>query len=123
MHYLHGANPLGLVYLSNMGALGAERSVNEVYHSWFAAGTAPPGFLTGGPNPFYQWDACCPSGCGDTRRQPALRDGAAAPPAGQPPLKAYADFNDDWPLNSWQISENSNGYQAAYVRLLAYFVE
>src|SRR5690606_11766233 len=28
VHYLHGVNPLGIVYLSNMGAFGAHNSVN-----------------------------------------------------------------------------------------------
>ena len=35
LHSLHGTNPLGLVYLSNMGAFGAERSANQIFHSWF----------------------------------------------------------------------------------------
>ncbi len=124
LHYLHGANPLGLVYLSNTGGLGAERSVNKVYHSWFGAQkTPPPGFLTGGPNPTYTWDACCPSACGDAGANRRCGTSPPSPPYGQPPLKAYADFNDDWPLNSWQISENSNLYQSAYLRLLAHYVE
>ena len=38
IHYLHGVNPLGKVYLSNMGALGAENSVDQFFHSWFAHG-------------------------------------------------------------------------------------
>ena len=60
VHYLHGANPLGNVYLSNMEPFGAEDSVTEFYHLWFADGSAkwdsvsgsaygpPPGFLVGG---------------------------------------------------------------------------
>lgn len=31
--------------------------------------------------------------------------------------------NDGWPLNSWPITENSNGYQTAYIRLLARYVK
>lgn len=31
--------------------------------------------------------------------------------------------SDGWPLQSWSISENSNGYQLAYIRLLARFVK
>jgi len=42
---------------------------------------------------------------------------------GQPPQKSYKDFNSGWPLNSWTVSENSNGYQAAYIRLLSKFVK
>ncbi len=129
LHYLHGVNPLGLVYLSNMGAAGAERSVSQFFHTWFADGSAiwdstansafgpAPGFLVGGPNPSYGWDDRCPgiSGmCGSV---------APAPPSGQPAQKSYLDFNTGWPLNSWSITENSNGYQSAYIRLLARYVQ
>ncbi|MES3022418.1 MAG: glycoside hydrolase family 9 protein [Pseudomonadota bacterium] len=128
IHYLHGVNPLGKVYLSNMGALGAENSVDQFYHSWFGHGSAKwdsvknssfgpaPGFLVGGPNPSYDWETGCPtlnSGCGSA---------APSPPKGQPPQKSYKDFNESWPLNSWSVTENSNGYQVAYIRLLARFV-
>ncbi|MCX8476308.1 MAG: glycoside hydrolase family 9 protein [Sphingomonas sp.] len=128
IHYLHGVNPLGKVYLSNMGSFGAENSVDEFYHTWFWNGSAQwdnvktstygpaPGFLVGGPNPSYDWDNRCPgvsSACGSAK---------PSPPAGQPPQKSYKDFNDSWPLNSWSVTENSNGYQSAYIRLLARFV-
>ena len=45
-----------------------------------------------------------------------------SPPAGQPAQKAYLDFNDSWPLDSWQVTEPSGGYQTAYIRLLSKFV-
>jgi hypothetical protein len=38
-------------------------------------------------------------------------------------MKSYKDFNTSWPLNSWQVTENSNGYQMAYIRLLSKFVQ
>jgi hypothetical protein len=132
LHYLHGVNPLGLVYLTNMGEFGAERSANEIFHTWFAHGSAmwdsaadstygpPPGFLAGGPNPSYDWDGCCPNDCGAGNECGAA---APSPPEGQPPQKAYRDFNDGWPLNSWSVTENSNGYQSAYIRLLSKFVD
>jgi endoglucanase len=131
IHYLHGVNPLGLVYLTNMNALGAERSANQIYHSWFSHGSAAwdsavastygpaPGFLAGGPNPTYEWDACCPNGCSGNMCGSA----PPAPPAGQPDQKSYFDFNESWPLNSWAVTENSNGYQTAYIRLLSKFVD
>lgn len=134
VHYLHGVNPLGIVYLSNMSAMGAENSVNEFYHSWFndtsetwdrvgesSYGPAP-GFLTGGPNPSYSWDACCPNDCGDGNNQ-LCGSSAPSPPADQPPQKSYLDFNGNWPQNSWSVTENSNGYQLAYIRLLSQFVD
>jgi endoglucanase len=128
LHYLHGVNPLGKVYLSNMGASGAENSVDQFYHTWFQDGSAlwdsvsgstfgpAPGFVVGGPNPSYGWDDRCPgvsSACGSA---------IPSPPAGQPPQKSYKDFNTSWPLNSWSVTENSNGYQASYIRLLAKYV-
>lgn len=131
LHYLHGVNPLGMVYLSNMSAVGAESSANEFFHTWFSDGSPlwdrvgestygpPPGFVTGGPNPSYSWDGCCPGSCGGTEC------GAAqlSPPANQPPQKSYLDFNTSWPQNSWSVTENSNGYQLAYILLLSLFVD
>ncbi len=130
VNYLHGLNPQGMVYLSNMSALGAHSSVNEFYHTWFSDGSAKwdrvgtstygpaPGFLTGGPNPSYDWDSNCTSG------SPNAGCGSAAPtpPKGQPAQKAYKDFNTSWPINSWSVTENSCGYQSAYLRLLSKFV-
>ncbi|MCB9962575.1 MAG: glycoside hydrolase family 9 protein [Hyphomonas sp.] len=135
LHYFHGVNPLGKVYLSNMGAYGAENSVDSFYHGWFADGSAlwdsvksskygpPPGFLVGGPNPSYSWDKCCPKSCGGPGTRYSCLKAPLAPPTGQPPLKAYRDFNTGWPLNSWEVTENSDSYQVAYLRLLANFVD
>lgn len=110
LHWLHGANPLGLVMLSNMAAYGAESSVNEIYHGWFSDGSVwdnaktsakgpAPGFLTGGPNPNYS--------------------GSVAGITNQPRQKAFKDWNAGWPENSWEISEPAIYAQAAYVHLLA----
>ena len=132
-HYLHGLNPLGLVYLSNMDGVGATRSVTRFFHMWFAHGSKwdavgvsqygpPPGFLVGGPNPSYSWASCCPRGCGSRANDAACGAAPLSPPAGQPPQKSYRDFNDGWPLNSWSESEPDVAYQARYVRLLARFV-
>ncbi|OZY87516.1 LacI family transcriptional regulator [Cellvibrio mixtus] len=130
LHYIHGVNPQAMVYLSNMYSLGVHSSVNQFYHSWFSDGSAlwdrvgtstygpAPGFLVGGPNPSYNWDGNCTSaspnpGCGTV---------APTPPKGQPAMKAYLDFNTSWPLNSWEVTENHNDYQVAYIRLLSKFV-
>ena len=110
LHWLHGANPMGLVMLSNMASLGAESSVNELYHTWFANGTAwdnaqtssagpAPGYVPGGPNRTYT--------------------GSVAGITNQPPQKAYKDWNTGWPENAWEITEPAIYYQAAYVQLLA----
>ncbi len=133
VHYMHGVNPLELVYLSNMSGFGAERSVTRFFHSWFAKGSVwdavgvskygpPPGYLVGGPNPSYNWDSCCPMSCNGAGNNALCGSTPPSPPTGQPSQKAYKDFNDAWPLDSWQISEPDDGYQAKYVRLLSKFV-
>ena len=113
LHYFHGVNPLGIVYLTNMYSLGAERSANEIFHRWFRDDSIwdhaltsqygpPPGYVVGGPN--------------------AYSSVSKEPPANQPPLKSYLDFNDDNTTNpSWEISEPSITYQGIYVRLVAHF--
>ncbi len=37
LHYFHGKNPLSMVYLTNMAALGGEHSTWRLYHGWFGA--------------------------------------------------------------------------------------
>lgn len=135
VHYLHGVNPLGKAYLSNMGAYGAENSVDQFYHTWFSHGSAlwgsvsestygpAPGFLAGGPNPYYDWDGCCPNSCGSAANNAMCGIERLTPPYGQPEQKSYLDFNNGWPLNSWSVTENSNGYQTRYLRLLSKFVQ
>ena len=135
LHYIHGRNPLNMVYLSNMYSYGAKNSVNEFYHSWFADGSAKwdrvgeslygpaPGFLVGGPNPSYDWDGCCPSGCGSANNNQLCFSESIEPPINQPDQKSYKDFNTSWPLNSWSVTENSNGYQLSYIKLLSKFVD
>jgi hypothetical protein len=129
VHYLHGVNPLGKVYLSNMKSLGASNSVNRFYHTWFSHDSTrwadvrttkygpAPGYLVGGPNPDYSWAKGCP--------QINAKCGSAplSPPVGQPAEKAYADFSDNWPIDSWEVTEDSEAYQVGYIRLLARFVE
>ncbi len=119
LHYLHGVNPLGMVYLSNMSSAGATRSANEIYHVWFSAKSRwsdaqtsacgpAPGYVPGGPN------------------VNAARDGvptSISPPTGQPPQKSYKDWNGGWPEASWAVTEPAIYYQSAYVRLVSAFVE
>lgn len=118
LHYLHGVNPLGMAYLSNMYSLGATRSANELFHQWFAPGTRwstagtsecgpAPGFVTGGPN------------------ASALKDGVPSnlvPPVGQPPQKSYRDWNAHGLQASYAITEPSVSIQANYVKVLSAFV-
>jgi hypothetical protein len=125
LHYLHGVNPLQLVYLSNMSADGAETSVTNLFTIRFWQGSkynAPPGFLVAGPNPSYTWDMCCPSSCGSPGNNALCGPAPLSPPAAQPSQKSYKDFNDSWPLDSWFVSEPNDAYQAEYLRLLSKFV-
>jgi hypothetical protein len=139
LHYIHGVNPLGLVYLTNMKSAGAKHSVSTMFHNWFAHGTRwervsgamagpPPGYLVGGPNPHFSMDKCCTAAiltagyrcygsaafsfCGKSY----------APPLGQPASKSYRQFNEGWPANSWEVTEPSTGYQAHYILVLARYV-
>jgi hypothetical protein len=118
LHYFHGVNPFAMVYLSNMYGYGATRSANEIYHGWFLAGTPwgdaltspcgpAPGYVPGGPNISAQENG-----------MPA----SVSPPVGQPPQKSYKDFNAGGAESSWVVTEPAIYYQAAYVRLLSYFV-
>ena len=138
VHYVHGLNPLGLVYLTNMASAGASHSAATMFHAWFAYGTRwqrvteqspgpPPGFLVGGPNPQFSIDACCHAPAGSLAYRCygattfALCQQSFTPPLAQPPAKSYLQFNDPWPANSWAVSEPSLSYQSYYVRLLAAF--
>jgi len=114
IHYFHGVNPQGLVYLSNLYDIGGDRCINEIYHGWFNDGTdwdntqtslygPAPGYVTGGPNRNY------------------TANSSLLPPYGQPDQKSYLDFNTDFPDNSWEISEPAIYYQAFYFRLISNF--
>jgi hypothetical protein len=119
LHYFHGRNALSEVYLSNMGALGGDKSPMQMYHGWFQDGSPlydgasstygpAPGYLEGGPNQYFSvsW---------------------VAPPYGQPEQKAYRDWNTAWNAqhqaneNSWEVTEPAIYYQAAYTLLLSQF--
>lgn len=144
-HFFHGQNALNMLYLTNMAALGGEHSSFQFYHAWFGdsgntfslatfmgkpsaivepdypyfKGTdnfgiddnktstlgPPPGFVTGGPNKDYA--------------------GTAVPPLGAVYYnRFYRDWADqtEWAVRSWEITENSVGYQGPYVALGAYFL-
>ena len=145
LHYFHGQNAMSMVYLTNMAALGGEHSSFQLYHAWFGdssrasssaayigkpagiaepaypyfAGTdnlgvsddktsslgPAPGFVPGGPNSDYS--------------------GTAVPPGGAYFLnRYYRDWCDQtvWTAKTWEITENSIGYQGPYVALAALFV-
>jgi endoglucanase len=120
VHFIHGRNPLSLCFLTNMGQAGADRCPAELFHFWFHDGSPlydgaksrygpAPGYLEGGPNKFFTVDWI-------------------SPPHGEPPMKAYRDWNTAWNAehkaneSSWEITEPAIYYQAAYTLLLSQFV-
>ncbi|WP_404423788.1 glycoside hydrolase family 9 protein [Nibricoccus sp. IMCC34717] len=126
LHYLLGVNPLGWVYLTNLGPKGANlrvaQSIDEIYHSWFAdksiydglagANIGPaPGFVSGGPSQFYASNTT--SGKGNP----------TSPPANQPPMKSYRNWNTTWPESSWSVTEPAIYYQASFILLASAYVD
>jgi poly(3-hydroxybutyrate) depolymerase len=120
VHYFHGVNPIGKVYLSNMYQADADSSMNEIYHAWFGNGTVydnalnssngpPSGYVVGGANPTFQPDASF--------------GGTISPPQNNPIQKSYKDWNTSFPENSWELSEPGIYTQAAYVRLVSKLVD
>jgi hypothetical protein len=120
LHFIHGRNPLALCFLTNMTHAGADRCPTELFHQWFHDGSPlydgahsrfgpAPGYLEGGPNKFFTVDWI-------------------SPPHGEPPMKAYRDWNTAWNSqrkaneSSWEITEPAIYYQAAYTLLLSQFV-
>lgn len=129
LHSFHGVNALGLVYLTNMSAYGAEASANQIFHTWYRDGDPDyddartsrlgpaPGYVPGGPN----HDYC-------SGQDPSQNQCASSRLRQQPLQKAYLDFNTGWEPSaehdrSWEITEPGIYYQSAYVELLSKFVE
>jgi len=95
--YIHGRNPMDLVYLTNMGAFGAERSLDRIYHGDSQISRRPPpGFLPGGPNPKIS--------------------GGRTVLSGQPALKAFDPSMRTEP--AYEYFEGQIALQAHYVQLL-----
>lgn len=146
LHFFHGQNALGMVYLTNMAAEGGEHSSFQFYHAWFGDSASsysrtnymgkppdvvepdypyfkgvdnhgvddnklstygpPPGFVPGGPNASYSGTGVPPGNAGALNR-------------------FYRDWADQtvWTVMSWEITENSIGYQGPYVALAAAFAD
>jgi len=132
LHYMHGVNPLNMVYLTNMNPFGAEKSATQIWHIWFKDGSAlwdeagvsvygpPPGFVPGGANQDYKWAACCDTGtCEKDKNEVCTSEPI---PVNEPPMKFYKDFNTTSPLNTWELTENSCSYQINYIHLLSKYV-
>ncbi len=145
LHFFHGQNAINMLYLTHMTELGGEHSSWQFYHAWFGdsnnaystsnfmgkppevnepdypyyKGTdnhgvndnkasllgPPPGFVPGGPNKDYSGTAIPPKNADSYNRY-------------------YRDWADQavWTAQTWEITENSIGYQGTYVALGAYYM-
>lgn len=138
LSYFHGTNPLGICYLTNMGAYGADFSIMQMHHTWFKDGTKydnqdatdigpAPGYFPGGVNGVNN-PVCMKMLVGKQNYTNAfVKD--------QPTQKSYSEkinaegtngylcpntnenFNQPWLYNEPGIY-----YQAAYVRALAHHI-
>jgi endoglucanase len=146
LHFMHGQNPMNMVYLSNMAFLGGEHSSYQFYHAWF--GNSRDSYsrdtYVGKPaavnEPAYPYFSGIDNmGTGDDNSSavgPAPGfvpggpnsnySGIAIPPAG---ATYYNRYYRDWCENDlmaeakpWEITENSIGYQGPYVCLASYFM-
>lgn len=136
VHYMHGVNPFGMVYLSNMASYGAGKSATMIYHKWFdvtsekwgivkegSIGPAP-GYVPGGANSRYKWDSCCDqgeTGCGSKSNHELCFSQDI--PVGEPNEKMYRNLNRGWPIAGYEITEPSLGYQTKFIHMLSKFVE
>jgi hypothetical protein len=145
LHYFHGQNPLGMVYLTNMAAQGGEHSSWQVFHNWFGQSQSAfsrsryIGRRASVQEPQYPYFAGADNhGVRDDKTSlfgPAPGfvpggpnkdySGDASPPrAAAHPNLFYRDWNDQkvWTARTWEITETSIGYEGPYVALVAAFV-
>ena len=144
LHYFHGQNPLGMVYLTNMASLGGEHSSWQIFHNWFGqsqsrysrsryigraasaveaqypyfAGTDNHGVRDDKTSLFGPAPGFVPGGPNQAY------SGDARPPGPVVyPNRCYRDWNDQtvWTARTWEITEPSIGYQGPYVALVAAF--
>lgn len=144
LHFFHGQNPLSMVYLTNMAALGGEHSSYQFFHLWFGDARiahSRASFLgkpAGIHEPAYPYFAGTDNhGISDNRTSTlgpppgfvpggpnAGYGGSSSPPRNAGAInRSYRDWADNTVLTAqpWEITENSIGYQGPYVALAAYF--
>ena len=144
LQFFHGQNPMRMVYLSNMHALGGEHSVWQMYHAWFGDSWNPysRAYHIGKPaatsEPGYPYFAGVDNHGVSDNNVSLLGPGPGIVVGGPnkdyggdsaPPLGAvgYNRFYRDWceqrqgNPQTWQITENSIKYQGTYVSLASAF--
>lgn len=103
VHYLLGRNPIGLCYVSNLKALGAERSAMVMHHGWVGDQNSPESQKYVGDGP------------GKIGPMPGLVVGGA-----NGSMKRYVD-ELDWRKKHWEYNEPCLTYQSPCTALLGYF--
>ncbi len=103
VHYLHGRNPIGLCFLSNMKAAGAENSAMVVFHAWVGKDGDPASAKYIGEGP------------GKIGPFPGLVVGGV-----NGGMKRYV-YGLDWRTNPWEFNEPCISYQAPCAALIGYF--
>jgi len=103
VHYLHGRNPVGLCYLSNMKQYGAENSVMVMFHAWVGADGKKESAKYIGEGP------------GKIGPFPGMVVGGA-----NGGMKKYVNVLD-WRTNPWEFNEPCISYQSPCAVLLGYF--
>lgn len=137
INYMHGTNPMGICFLSNMYSHGGDLCADEMWHTWFDVNTTydnvskdcghvgpAPGFLVGGINK---------NGSGEIKVKVGTVQFNALV-KDQPDEKRFTNKNATTSgacpaeesaygySTPWQYNEPGIYYQAAYVRALAHFV-
>jgi hypothetical protein len=144
LHYFHGQNPLSMVFLTNMAALGGEHSSFRFYHAWFGDSRDPlsRGAFLGKPRDIEEPDYPYFSGSdnlgvrddGSSKFGPPSGflvggpdkdyDGASVPPGNETYFGRYyrdwSDLDERASSRAWQLTENSIAAQGPYVALVAY---
>ena len=120
VNYIHGVNPFGMTYLSNMYGEGGDLCADEMWHTWFTDGSdydgthsgrtgPPPGFLSGGAMNQGQY---LPMRIGNNNFNTGTTN--------QPAQKSWSAENGYAPDRApWAFNEPAIYYQASYVKMLA----
>jgi endoglucanase len=138
LNYIHGTNPIGMCYLTNMNSYGADFSVKQMHHTWFKDNTQydnqtdsdvgpAPGYLVSGYNGVNQ-PKCMKVLVGRQSYNVLVKD--------QPVQKKFSEKINSEGVDGWKcdVDQNENYnqpwlytepgiyFQSAYIRLLSHFV-
>jgi endoglucanase len=137
INYMHGQNPLGICFLTNMYSQGGDLCADEMWHTWFDVNSKydnvnagcskvgpAPGFLTGGINKNGSGELKVKIGA--TQFNALVKD--------QPVEKRFSNKNSTTSgacpaeesayaySTPWEYNEPGIYYQASYIRVLTHFV-